>query len=245
MRKLISPHLSCEICGKPITTDRYKYRKGKRCLRRYCSVACYLVAWRIKPKICLNCRKEFKDYVKTRKFCSRVCYGEARRKRILKTCPICKKKFLPSRIEGIYCGWKCSSLAQKNGHIIKCEGCGKEVYFPQCRIEEGRRFCSFACYRKHAKPSSLEKIMMKKLDELQIKYIPEYPLGNRLTADFFLPDNKIIIECDSEYWHKDIKQRDERKNRLVKDLGLKMVRLKEEEIENFDNQSSLVSGVCL
>lgn len=78
------------------------------------------------------------------------------------------------------------------------------------------------------------------LNELNVKYIFQYFLQNKQNKycfDFYIPDKKLLIEVDGDYWHgnpkiyktlnKDQiynKKRDERKNKFVKELGLNLLR---------------------
>jgi len=50
--------------------------------------------------------------------------------------------------------------------------------------------------------SKLELKLQGILDELNIKYIRQYPVG-KLLADFYIYNNKII-EVDGDRWHKSI-----------------------------------------
>lgn len=36
--------------------------------------------------------------------------------------------------------------AKKTGEVIKCAVCGKEKYFPQCRLDQQAKYCSNKCY---------------------------------------------------------------------------------------------------
>ena len=75
----------CMQCGKPL--EQTKGRKEKK----FCSDMCRMTFWNSHQDevnkqayynlICLHCGKEFESYGnKNRKYCSRVCYAEARRK---------------------------------------------------------------------------------------------------------------------------------------------------------------------
>ena len=77
----------CMQCGKPL--EQTKGRKEKK----FCSDKCRMTFWNSHQDevnkqayytlICLHCGKEFESYGnKNRKYCSRVCYAEARRKSV-------------------------------------------------------------------------------------------------------------------------------------------------------------------
>jgi hypothetical protein len=67
-------------------------------------------------KECLWCGKKFNTSHNIQKYCSRNCSAKSQSKKVIKTCPICKKEFLariyklrPNR--GKYCSRKCYSKA--------------------------------------------------------------------------------------------------------------------------------------
>lgn len=73
-----------------------------------------------------------------------------------RNCKICNKKFYakPNWIKkgwGKYCSKKCQFEAQKNGKLVKCHICEKEVYRSQSSLEKsesGKYFCSKSCQTK-------------------------------------------------------------------------------------------------
>ena len=50
----------------------------------------------------------------------------------------------------------------------------------------------------------------------------------------FLIENKIGIEYDGEYWHSlpNMKKRDNLKNKICKEKGIKLIRVKEKDWQN-------------
>ena len=76
----------CPQCGKPV------HQTPGRRKRRFCSDGCRMLYWnshknQVKRQayydcVCLNCGKKFVSYGNSRrKYCSRDCYYEARRKK--------------------------------------------------------------------------------------------------------------------------------------------------------------------
>lgn len=49
--------------------------------------------------------------------------------------------------------------------------------------------------------TSIEKILAKELTRRNISFIPQYNLDNKFACDFAIPECKLIIECDGDYWH--------------------------------------------
>lgn len=69
-------------------------------------------------------------------------------------CKICHRGFYakPRHIKigwGKYCSIKCRSVAQFNGHNLRCEYCSKEIYRTPADIKKsvsGKFFCSRSCH---------------------------------------------------------------------------------------------------
>ncbi|MCK9370202.1 NUMOD3 domain-containing DNA-binding protein [Candidatus Dojkabacteria bacterium] len=94
--------------------------------------------------------------------------------------------------------------------------------------------------------TSIELIINRVLQERGIKAEKQYVCGG-FVFDFAIPENKILIECDGDYWHynnKVIKNKepnslqksniksDSKKNKFAKENGWVLIRLWENEIRN-------------
>ena len=78
------------------------------------------------------------------------------------------------------------------------------------------------------------------LKDLNVFYVAQYPMGGRY-YDAFLPDQNILLEFDGSFWHKekledckyDFQKKnmkvDKLKNRMAKEKGMKIIRIKENE----------------
>jgi very-short-patch-repair endonuclease len=94
-----------------------------------------------------------------------------------------------------------------------CIVCGTETspYPPGIwkAIENGERVpaCSKRCSLIHGRKNLLEEmtsieiLMMNKLIEHNVEFIPQYSLDDIYFVDFYLPNYNIVIECDGDYWH--------------------------------------------
>jgi len=51
------------------------------------------------------------------------------------------------------------------------------------------------------KDTIIEKKIAKELATRNLSFIPQYAIDEKFVCDFALPDHKIIIECDGDYWH--------------------------------------------
>ena len=255
----------CKHCGKEFI-PKYKVLKHHNPL--YCSAHCYHEATRTGAfKKCKQCGKEFYIYggrIK-REFCSTKCRKIS--KRVTKICPTCKKPFTVYKSMGqryIYCSNACKTKFTLYKHCLRCgklftakrediKYCSEECRRPSVYInclncgnkfrvvpsqKEIRKFCSFSCYRKYRGESSIEIIIRKSLDRLNIKYIQEFQI-NSYSVDFFLPNSNICLEVDGKYWHKNVKK-DTLRDKKLKVLGYDILRIKELDIINTDNIDNLV-----
>ena len=76
----------CVMCGSPIKTTPHKRDK------KFCSDKCRMKFWSAHPDLikrktvysytCLHCGKSFQSFNKNRKYCSRSCFADARRKEV-------------------------------------------------------------------------------------------------------------------------------------------------------------------
>lgn len=73
---------------------------------------------------------------------------------------------------------------------------------------------------------------MEALKKNNIDYVSQYPIRGGLIADFAIPNKKIIIECDGEYYHKLGNNRDKKKDFVLKKLGWVVLRFRGQEIKN-------------
>lgn len=101
--------------------------------------------------------------------------------------------------------------------------------------------------------TSLERKYYFMLKQMQVYYIPQYPLGGRF-YDAFLPDHNILFEFDGSFWHPKTKDEikygfqrknmavDLKKNRIARDNGYKIIRIREDEPVNEEQMRKLIWG---
>jgi len=65
--------------------------------------------------------------------------------------------------------------------------------------------------------TNIEKLMRKELDNRNILYEKQYKI-DRFFTDFAIPDLKIAIECDGEYWHQD-KEKEKSRDNIIESFG--------------------------
>jgi len=241
--------LNCIHCQKQFPILPYLIRKTN-----YCSQNCYWTGNNKKQlKTCQVCHKEFriKSYLAKQGFglyCSKKCWFslfDEWKKKV--KCRQCKKEFLVLR--SVYkknpgfCGKTCKDDFERDYVLKICQGCKQSFQIPRSDVSRGRgAFCTWECFKKYKGETSIEKLVRLELIRLNESFQQEARFG-RFRADFFLPNKKIIIECDGDYWHRDekSKERDKRKDALLKELGYKIIRINESEIrKNISNLDILI-----
>lgn len=82
------------------------------------------------------------------------------------------------------------------------------------------------------KESSIEKKMRKELSKRGIEFEQEKPFIQRYIIDFYLPEYRIAIECDGDYWHRlpNVVEKDMRRDEVLKENEVKVFRFWESEI---------------
>lgn len=104
--------------------------------------------------------------------------------------------------------------------------------------EETRKKLSMLTVRQLAsgmmksKDTSIEIKIEKELKRNHIYYQKHVSLCGITVPDFYLPDYKIAIYADGDYWHNllVVKNRDEKQNRILKQKGYQVLRFWEHEI---------------
>lgn len=82
-------------------------------------------------------------------------------------------------------------------------------------------------------PSGLEKEVAEAFDACGILYVSQYRLeDDSRPFDFFVPAAVMLVEVDGEYWHglPSRAERDAQKNKLAKERGFELLRIKETDI---------------
>ncbi len=119
----------------------------------------------------------------------------------------------------------------------------KEIDFLRVRLakySDNKGVCPI-CYPAKNLETSIETLVKAVLDEYNLNYIQhyrklfKYQNGRFGEVDFWLPDKRIAIECNGEYWHKKdnraIQKSIEKYNKL-KELGIRLITIWENELLN-------------
>ncbi len=201
------------------------------------------------------------------RFCSRTCYEAAREpEMVTKVCPVCSQSFTVKASHAdryTVCSAACRTT---NTNYAACKGCGKvfcaktnlsrrhcseecrnPAYTRECpkcgtlfRTEPKNplRFCSGECYRQYRGETSLEKTVRGALEGLDISYIREARMGS-YWVDFILPDLRVALEADGDYWHNN-RARDKRKDQYLHSQGWAVCRIPESDVNNSKDVRQLV-----
>ena len=99
--------------------------------------------------ICKFCGKEYQDYFKNSKYCSRECYDnykKANAKLKEKQCPVCEKWFKPKTSTTIYCSKECRGIHDRNRVVCFCDNCSKKFERIKSEVDKNtKHFCSKKC----------------------------------------------------------------------------------------------------
>ncbi len=225
---------------------------------------------------CLNCDKVFSiRETQNNKFCCIYCYWEykkgkdnpSRKTGKIVDCLYCGKEVYKPKgqIDGRkhFCSIVCANKYQGRNKVnVKCLICGKEFLASK---SHNYKYCSITCRDKdpkfakmlaqmnakqsHSKKeTSIEKIGYKLLDKLKVFYEKQYLINDKICVDALLPNEKIVIQFDGDYWHgynKDIndvelriKKRmllDKSQDAYLKKCGYKVLRFWEHDLIKSNN----------
>lgn len=81
--------------------------------------------------------------------------------------------------------------------------------------------------------TSIEIKVRRFLETLNIKFMGQYCFYHKYLVDFIIPNYKVIIECDGDYWHtkdQEIIDKDIKENEFIKEKGFRLLRLWESDI---------------
>lgn len=212
------PFVHCLECGKDFPVEPWVARTGRR---KYCSRACHAKAvftgMKRKPRTPEHAAKLGAAHIgKT---------PANKKPPVTIVCEICGKSFdvIPARTKKAhYCSLDCAHEAKRRvtgtAHKLftrvemACELCGKVVWVKQAKVHEFR-FCSRRCLGTYISrmmaerkgPTPIEKAIQSELESRNIPYVAQKVIAWWL-IDIALPQYRIAIECDGDYWHSSPEQ---------------------------------------
>lgn len=214
----------------------------------------------MKIKQCAFCFKDMKVLPyqdKSKKYCSVQCLRSAKHTFLSKKCKHCNKN-MEGTISYIknkkYCSFRCRVEANTFTRkiTVHCEICGKPFIVRECTIKTGRgRFCSYKCRNiwiistiksKGCKNTSIERAIESELIKSGIPHKKSVPIPHVGVADFLVHE-KLILECDGDYWHSSekCKQKDFNRDFIARFLGYHTVRFTETEIKKDPTECIIIA----
>lgn len=208
---------------------------------------------------CKFCQQDFYPFTRNSKYCSNNCFNLSKKKGKEVECSFCRKKIyrkrkLINKSKIFFCDRRCKSKAQI-GHFVgekspRWTGGDQEVLCLLCKDKVLRRlslvqkrnrfFCSGKCwgiyqnkYIQKNKNTDIEILMEEILIKTGLNYQSQYVIPKIGIADFYIPEQNLLIFCDGEYWHNFPygKFRDRRQMEQLKKLEYQVLRLWGKEIK--------------
>lgn len=240
---------TCKGCGRKFSGPLWSMR-----FRSFCSAACSQPTkgrWSKDPRkvttSCVGCGKLIQDTKShKRTYCSRECKAEGRRKPPVEiVCKQCGKTFAVDHFKAPrrqYCSIPCANTGTL-GTKVPCDNCGKSFKVFPSTLAGNRRFCCLRCFKTYQGETSIEIKVRQALESAGVEFIQEHGVGH-YSIDFYLPDHKVAIEADGDYWHslpRNIAS-NVRRDAVLLRKGIRTVRLWESEINDTDDLAGLINA---
>lgn len=198
-------------------------------------------------KQCPRCGKFFTVPARFSKqiYCSHSCgsFGKPKSKGFRSTtdvttvtCQMCGKQFVvrtkyTKRFRAKFCSKSCHNKSMQRRITLTCQACGKE-FEVRAKFRK-RKYCSRTCRTVGLgrTKTKIEIAMEASLKDAGINAVPQFPIF-RYSLDFAIPESKIAIECDGDYWHSlpECKRRDKSKDSYLANRGWLVLRFSESQI---------------
>ncbi len=205
----------CETCCRTFQAEPWRQNP------RFCSVPCKNVGHAkemTKPvsiidRQCAWCWRTFQvDSRDDRLCCSKECThadhgrkvtGHRRgTKTFLPTCPVCKCEFETLFEDQVYCSRDCVAIARnyQPAVTIKCQNC--HTLFQVGAAHKDSRYCTRRCALQGSPKfqSRPEQLLGEALELAEVELISQYKV-ERYHIDHAVPNIKLAIEADGDYWH--------------------------------------------
>lgn len=188
---------------------------------------------------CEVCNLQYyvQKYESSRRFCSKQCTDKAK------------------------VGTPLGGDKKRHTYSFRCKNCNINVDNQQLSRVKTAKFCSYSCRavfyaKKGMNESSAEKKFRIMLENNGVSYVTQYVVENKI-FDFYIPHTNTLIEIDGIFWHaKDYRcgkksfeelyfvqqkvvKNDKVKDMIARKIGLNLIRIWEDEVENYNLQSVL------
>lgn len=123
--------------------------------------------------------------------------------------------------------------------ILNCLNCNK-IFTRHQSSAKTAKYCSYVCagiYRASmVNPKSntlIERLIEEQLVKSGLQFLAQKRIYRIAVADFYLPNNRVAIFCDGDYWHRlpGRQEDDKRKTKEIEALGIKVFRFWEKDIK--------------
>ena len=227
----------CKHCKKEFEVD-YRDRKQK-----YCSYDCYKEDHH-EIRVCEACHKDFKvrKSRKTQRFCSVSCSLSVTKKGN-KNCVGRKlSKLTREKIGRAQIG-RISSLEERKKKSEASKQMWRRLKNTQFYIDKVNEMKNGKALmmRKNAsvnyRDTDIERLVENWLLNNGVLYVKQYWTGCSF-ADFWLPEDNIIVECDGTYWHSkpEVVERDKKHNEWLENNDYFVYRFTDTQIKNNLNE---------
>lgn len=172
-----------------------------------------------------------------------------------------RKPLTPERLEQLRAAARLGGLARSAQFTPESQAAARAHVSRESLAASGRKGYA-AVVRKHGQqfaadklaehrrknPTSLEKIVMAWLEDMDVRYKREYAVDG-CYFDFYLPDHTLLIEVDGDAWHgrtvhgEDRVSRDTWKNHTAAWHGYQLLRFSETSLTNGDALNALLAVV--
>jgi len=159
--------------------------------------------------------------------------------RITKICEICNNEFITTGKERRFCSVECQNKWQGRNKIkFICKICNQEFEWSPSRIKQANpTYCSLYCrdqdedvknrlihynvlQSRKKGLNKLEREGRKILEELGVVFVEQELIANKFLVDVLIPDKKIIIQWDGDYWHGKKRTNNKLDDRQIKRMNL-------------------------
>jgi len=226
------------ICQYELCEKQVALRRGIP--NRFCSKVC---GCKGEPLTCVVCEKRFDDKHRKTKTCSSECASRLRSKN---TSEWHKKMPQDKKLEHFIKIITKTARTRKENNTPSWNS-GKTGIYSDETIEKIRNATLQQLQREVFRKTSIEKKIEAFLKSMDIPYQYSY-IMNKVQFDFYLVNANILIECDGDYWHanpkfypdeskwyetqKRIRAKDVVKTKIANDLGFKLLRFWEDDINH-------------
>ena len=187
--------------------------------------------YKMRTIVCVSCNKTHTGHMPdTRKYCSLECYRNGVRpsRKTGKTIqcteclsPVYKSKVVMEQSNTHFCSSNCHNTYQARNKVsFICKICNTEFRWSKSRLNSNNpMYCSVECRNKcdewrsksciaanvvQSKKKGLNKLELtgqQILSKCAVLFTEQSLINGKILVDVLLPDIKLIIQWDGDYWH--------------------------------------------